>query len=107
MRYTSNYGRNMQQKERIRSYIGFVIKAGKAVYGMDNVMKKRCYTVLIDTGLGENSMNKLKQYLVKTNTEFFMLDNLSDYTNREGCKVFGIREEHLADAIKVVIKGEN
>lgn len=97
----------MSNSGKLSSYIGFSIKAGKAVYGTDNVMKKACKVVLIDKTLSENSMKTLAKYLTDRNTEFFVLDELEQYTHKSGCKVIGLRDASLSDAVKAILKGEN
>ena len=54
--------------EKIRSYVGFAIKAGKVKIGIDNILsaKKNPFVVLYDEKLSDNSKRKLLSGCEKT-----------------------------------------
>jgi hypothetical protein len=88
---------------KLKSYAGFAIKCGKAVYGVDNILKYGAEFVLVDTELGQASKRKLYNYLRKNGIEHYET-NLNKIINLDRCKAFGIKEKNLANAIKNIVK---
>lgn len=93
----------MQNISKIRSYIGFSIKAGKAIFGVDNIILKRSKLILMDTTLSETSKRKLMNYLVKSRIECIELD-LSEIVPKDNCKAIALTDKNLIDAIKKAMK---
>lgn len=91
---------------KIKTYVGFSIKAGKAVFGAENAMKRRSRVALIDKSISDNTLKSLLSLYEKQGTEYFFVDGLELITHKTGCKVIGIRDEHLAKAIREELKGE-
>lgn len=86
--------------KRIKSYVGFAIKARKALFGLDNITisKKRLFIILLDKSLSPNSAKKLKRYAEDKNVPFveYCIDNILPDRN---CKAIGIIDQNLATAI--------
>jgi hypothetical protein len=87
--------------DKIKSYIGFAVKKGSVVYGLDSLelYRKKVHIVLYSPLLAENSLKKLKAEVVRFKCECHLFDTLSD-TLRKNCKVLGITDKSLADAVK-------
>lgn len=75
----------MKQAPKIKSYLGFCIKAGKAVFGVDNIVKikRGLYLIIQDKELGNASKRKLRNYVVSNNVELLELDMKTDTGKRE------------------------
>ncbi len=89
----------MPDLAKTKSYIGFAIKSGRIVYGVDNILQKRkAYVALLDAALAENSRKKVIEYLDNKHIPYFVAD-LTIYMHKQNCKAVAITDEHLADAI--------
>lgn len=90
---------------KIKSYVGFAIKSGKAVFGVDQIISLRRppKIVLYDDSLSENSLSKLKNYLSKQNVNSCKIAMEEIYPDKN-CKAVGILDESLASAIEKSIK---
>ena len=84
--------------EKIRSYVGFSIKAGKAKFGVDNIVdaKRVPFVVLYDEALSENSKNKL---LHKCKDGAVFSAPLAEILPGRKCLAVGVCEKNLAQAI--------
>ena len=88
---------------KIKTYIGFSIRSGQVVYGLDNIMvcKKKIKLVVVSNSISENSLDKVKNVCEKKNLDMLLLsDSLENITKRNNCKVLGILNDELAKAIK-------
>ncbi|MEG1509100.1 MAG: hypothetical protein RR454_01475 [Clostridia bacterium] len=87
---------------KVKTYIGFAIKSNKVIWGLDNLLttKKIPYLIVIDNTLGEVSSRKLQQWLDKNNIPKVEIDEpLAGIFNKQNCKLIGIRNKELANAI--------
>lgn len=93
----------MQITSKAETYIGFSIKSGKIIWGLDNVLSCRVSPKLIVTcnSLGENSEKKLLTYASSKGIKVLKLKNrhLEDIVNKSNCKVIGLTDAHLAQAV--------
>ena len=92
-------------QNKIFSYVGFAIKAGKVKYGVDNIIcaKKAPAVILISSDLSDNSLKQLEKYMTAHASEHFIVD-LKAILPGKNCKALGITDTNLADAIKSEIK---
>jgi ribosomal protein L7Ae-like RNA K-turn-binding protein len=89
----------MPDLSKTKSYIGFAIKSGKIVYGVDNILKtNRAYVALLDGELAPNSSKKAKAHLESKQIPYFVAD-LTLYLNKQNCKAIAITDANLSDAI--------
>ena len=96
----------MQDISKIKSYVGFAIKSGKIVYGVDNIIKYSPKYVFIDEFLAPNSKKKLINFLENKDIKYIVIE-ISQIIQNENCKAFGLLDNNLIKAIKKVInKGE-
>ena len=98
------------EKSKIETYLGFCIRAGKIVFGVDRLekQKKGVHLILVDGGVGKNSLkpallakDRLRCPLVTTENGV-----LGETLHRPAVKVAAITDEHLASAILSVVGGE-
>lgn len=88
---------------KIDCYINFAVRAGKVVWGVDNLerAKRVPKLILIDSALGANSRKQLTLYCQKNNARSLTLpaDYLNNLLKRSNIKVLSITDESLANAI--------
>ena len=88
---------------KIQSYLGFAKKIKAIVFGLDNLEKynKNIYLILYVKQLSENSLNKLNKLVNEKKWKMGVLINQSidELLYVDNCKVIGITNENLADAI--------
>lgn len=94
-------------KSKIETYLGFCVRAGKIVYGADNVenQKKGVKLLIFDRAISPNSLKVLiksqerLQCPVLETTE----NVLGAYLHKPAVKAVAIKDEHLASAILSVV----
>ena len=96
---------------KIVTYLGFAIRSGKAVFGVDDIetLKKRAYLIVADESLGESS----KKSVQKSKERFVCpllytsAGVLGEYLHKPAVKAVAIRDENLALAIVKEAEREN
>lgn len=89
--------------KKIISYLGFCQRSGAIVYGLDNLQKnkKRIHLLLTCPSLGENSLKKVKKLALEKKLKIFeSKEPLSILLNKENCKIVGILNKELSNAIR-------
>ncbi len=85
---------------KIKTYVGFSLKAGKCVMGVDNIIKlSRPVLVLYSTELSPNSERKLCEVALKYEHNLVRIEDFNTISPREGCKALAVKDKSLADAI--------
>ncbi len=88
---------------KIDCYINFAVRAGKVIWGVDNLerAKRTPNLILVDESLGANSAKQLSLYCQRKNTMSLTLptDYLNNLLKRSNIKVLSITDESLANAI--------
>lgn len=89
---------------KIDCYIHFAVKAGKVIWGIDNLVKNNKKTVkivLYDESIGQNSKKELDRYIENKKVGALALpeDYLNKLLRRENVKVLAITDMSLGDAI--------
>ena len=91
------------QSDKITTYLGFCIRAGKISFGIDAILerKKDVYLLVADDTLSENSMKNLFQAKEKFACPLIITDGgeLGKLLSRAAVKAVGVREKNLAAAI--------
>jgi hypothetical protein len=90
---------------KVKSYVGFAVKMGKAALGVDTIISSRRppMIVLYDDSLSENSVSKLNNYLSKYNVRIYKIA-MEEVYPAKNCKAVGILDKNLAMAIDKSIK---
>ena len=85
------------------SYIGFAVRSRKAVFGAEGLLagRMKVFVVLFDEALGKDGRKKLARFTQSTGVNAFEVPcgYLAALLKRDGVKVIGIAEQHLAQAI--------
>ena len=90
-------------KDKLIAYLGFALKSGNLVFGVDNIEAKanKVVIAIFDDTLSDNSCNKLHNLVSRTNIKLYNSDILMDeLLGRNNCKAIGITSKDLANAIK-------
>ncbi len=88
--------------DKIASMLGFAMRAGKAVYGVDMICRSgsKVYAVLYAADLAEGSAFKLKAAAAAKGAAVIRCaDDLSEITHRVNCKAIGVADRQMAEAI--------
>ena len=97
--------------EKIKTYLGFAVKSGNIIFGSDKLFesKKRSFLVLICSTQNEKVTNKVVNFCKKDNIKFIKLKDiiLAELLGRDNCKVVGISDFNLANAITNEFQMEN
>lgn len=95
---------------RIDSYIGFAVRSGKVVFGLDNLLKSKNVPVVVlyDEQLGQSSAFKLKSYCERNNVAFFSVPEnyLRDLLKRKNVGVIAISDDSLGGQIIQIMRAE-
>lgn len=85
---------------KVETYIGFAIKKGSVVFGVDNIKyyRKKMYLLLYVESLSQNSLDVLKLTAERVGCS---LSQIQDYETlqRKNCKALAICDKSLANAI--------
>ena len=91
----------MQQNDKLKSMLGFAMKAGKVLFGSDNLLAngKRKYLIVICKSLSENGINRLVNNastvpIIKTKNQL-----LSELTHKDNCKAIAFTDKQMANAV--------
>ena len=89
------------QPDKIRTYLGFCIRAGKLTTGVNAVqtVKKGVYLLIADTSVAKNSWKEILKLKVKFGCPLLMAESLESLVCKENCKLAAVREKSLAEAI--------
>ena len=95
--------------DKIESLIGFAVKAGKIIYGIDNIetMHKKRFLIVACNSLSERSLNHLKDYAQNKRLPMIRFKNklLEEAIHKENCKVIAITDKQMSQAIMQYING--
>lgn len=86
----------------IGSYIGFAVKSGKILYGIDNITlsRKRKYVMVICRSASENLVDKATAYSEKNGVPLITAElPLEELVNKSNCKLIAILDANLAKAV--------
>ncbi len=87
---------------KIESYLGFAVRSGKILYGIDSIKqsRKRKYLLVLSPSASENLCEKADRY----STEFGVplirtTENLEDLLNKPNCKLAALLDVNMAKAV--------
>lgn len=99
------------QKNKIVSYLGFAIKSGNAIFGVDaaECTKKKVFLIMVSENISDNSFKtalklqkKFKCVMIKT-----VGFSLGELISRENCKFVALTDKNLGEAITAVARDED
>ena len=86
---------------KIDVYIGFAIKSGKILFGIDNVKlsRKRIYLLLLCRTASDNLKKEAYRFAENKNIQLFETEEtIESLTHKNNCKLAAILDENLAKA---------
>jgi ribosomal protein L7Ae-like RNA K-turn-binding protein len=87
--------------EKYESLLGFAIKAGKIVFGVDNIIKaKKACLIIVCSSLKENSVSKILNSSSPNRTIYRYNLVLEQLLHKEGIKAVAITDKQMATAIE-------
>ncbi len=91
--------------EKVKSYVGFAIKARKVLFGVDNITeyRKRLHLIMLDNSLSPNSTKKILRYAEEREISIIIYD-INSILPERNCKAMGIMDQNLAVAILKELK---
>lgn len=99
------------ETSKIKSYLSFSIRSGKIIFGVDNLFqaKHKPNLVLICSLQNEKVTNKIIKFCDSSNIAYIKLEQLilADLIGRDNCKVVGLLDNNLAEAIRNELKMGN
>ncbi|MBQ7352062.1 MAG: ribosomal L7Ae/L30e/S12e/Gadd45 family protein [Clostridia bacterium] len=98
--------------DKIKTYLGFSIKSGKVIFGVDKLLetKKVPKLVVICSSQNEKVVNKVIRFCDSNEVKYIILPSeilLGDLIGRNNCKILGICDISLATAITNEFQMEN
>ena len=86
--------------DKVKTLIGFAMKAGKVVFGTDNIEYSRTKRLIILCNtLSENSRNKVVAHCGKVPVLLVTQGTLAEITHRENCKAIAITDKQMSEAM--------
>ena len=85
---------------KTETYIGFAIKKGSAVFGVDAIgrYRKKVYLLLYTETLSQNSLKALQDSATKFGCKLLKIPDFDQLKSRN-CKALAICDKQLSDAI--------
>lgn len=97
--------------KKIKAYLTFSIRSGKIIFGVDKLMtsKKLPIVVLICSTQNEKVTNKVIRFCESNNIKVIKMVDLvlADIIGRDNCKVVGLLDYNLANAVMNEFQVEN
>lgn len=90
------------QKDKIDTLLGFAVKAGKLIYGADNLdtIRKRIFLIIMCASTADNTREKVIQSALKRKVPLVIaLKPLQDILYKQNCKIAALQDEQMANAI--------
>lgn len=86
---------------KIKTYLGFAVKARKLTYGIDALERnmRGVKLLLVSKTAAQNSYDKALLMASRAQKPVLVVDDLSETLHRPGCKVAGLSDTSLAGAI--------
>ncbi|MGN0789327.1 MAG: hypothetical protein ACI4MY_05255 [Christensenellales bacterium] len=89
--------------DKISCYVGFAVKSGKVIWGLDMLKKskKPPRIILIDGAIGNNSAKEAEFYADKYDVDVLFLPegSLGAMLKRNNVKLIAVTDDNLAKAI--------
>jgi ribosomal protein L30E len=87
---------------KLTTYLGFAIKSGSAVFGLDGIKKADKIKVIIySSNASENTVKEIRYYAGKKICALIRVEDadLGELVKRNNCKVIAVTDANLANGI--------
>ncbi len=93
----------MNEENKILTYIGFSIKSGKIIYGLENAVgfSGKAYLAITDESLSERSIKTAIQFAEKKKCPVLkcLSHTVEELTRKQNCKFIALTDKNLSCAI--------
>jgi len=97
-------------KSKIETYLGFCIRCGKIVFGVEELekQKKGVYLILADEGLGASSQRLVEKARESLRCPMLTAKKgvLGELLHRPAVKVAALKDKNLASAVLTAVDSE-
>lgn len=90
------------EKDKIESLLGFAVKAGKVLYGADNLQttRTRVHAIFLCKTASDNTKQKVRESANGKHIPVIVAEKELQYVvSRMNCKVLGITDKQMAQAM--------
>ncbi len=96
-------------RNKIKTYLGFARKAGKLVLGVNaaKCVRGRVYLLVADESASPNTKKEIESLKKRFGCPLIETDGLEELTGKPLCRLAAVREEHLAQAVLVAAGNDN
>lgn len=98
------------ERSKVESYLGFCLRAGKVVFGVDGIekQKKGVFLLIVDKSVGESSFKKMQKAREKLSCPLILAEEekLGAMLYKPAVKAVAIKDKNLAEAIVKALDGE-
>ena len=95
------------ERSKVETYLGFCVRARKAVFGVDDIekQKKGVFLIICDGELSENSLKTVQKARESLACPLLITGKgkLGELLHKPAVKAVAIKEENLASAILSVV----
>lgn len=99
------------ENNKLKAYLSFSIRSGKIIFGFDNLVKSKRMPIIVIICSQQNDKvtNKIIKFCNDNNLKYYKLQNLilGELISRPNCKVVGILDTSLAEAITKELESGN
>lgn len=93
--------------DKFASMLGFAVRAGKIVYGLDNLKSARALKLLaVSDGASDNLTDGMKRIAERKSVTLVQVKSLEELVGYN-CKALGITDENMAKAMIEYAGGQN
>lgn len=87
-------------ESKVKTYLGFAVKAGKIVWGADNILaRKRFYPLIVVSNTASVRLKRDIEEYAADKIPVIEVEDLSALISKENCKAVAVTEKNLAKAI--------
>ena len=85
---------------RIESYLGFAVRSGKIVYGMDNIETSRRRLYALGPDASVNLAERAERYAARRNVPLIKAEKpLEELIRKPNCKLVALLDANMAKAV--------
>ena len=89
--------------DKIESLLGFAVRAGKIIYGFDNIeaLRKKRYLIILDNSVSERLLRHCTEFAKSKHLPLLRIKHkkIEDIVHKLNCKVIAITDKQMSDAI--------
>ncbi len=91
----------MQTTDKVTNLLGFAIKAGKVLFGVDSIDRyhKKKHLIIMCSSLSENTQKKIVNTYQSIPVFLSRITKVEELTHRMGCKVIAVTDKQMATAL--------